>query len=258
MIKAIFFDFDGTLYSHNLKKVHDSTFKAFELLKEKGIKRVLCTGRHIRELEKLDVLNLGLEFDGYILLNGQIILDKDFKYIGGTKIRESMAKKIIDIFNNNKAPFIIETIDELYVNYLDDFQTEGLRSVGTEPFPVKPYDNKDIYQISTYVNAEKKKWLYEELDECFITSWNEYGLCIVDKDGGKSKGIEKYIQYYNYTNDETMAFGDGENDVDMIEYAKIGVAMGNGTDHLKSVADYVTEDIDNDGLYKALKHFKVI
>lgn len=258
MIKAIFFDFDGTLYSHNLKKIPDSTFESFDLLKEKGIKRILCTGRHIRELEKLEVLKLGLEFDGYILLNGQIILDKNFNYIDGTPIRESMKNKIIDIFNSKRAPFIIETIDELYVNYLDDFQTQGLRSVGTDPFPVKPYDGKEIFQISTYVKENDRNWIKQELDECFITAWNEYGLCIVDKVGGKSKGIEKYIKHYNINLDETMAFGDGENDVDMLEYTGIGVAMGNGTEHLKQVSDYTTDCVDDDGVYKALEHFKVI
>ncbi len=258
MIKAIFFDFDGTLYSHTLKKVPNSTIKAFALLKEKGIKRILCTGRHIRELETLKILELGLEFDGFILLNGQIILDENFKYIDGTPIRESMSKKIIDIFNNNKAPFIIETLDELYVNYLDDFQTQGLASVGTKPFPVKAYDHKDIYQISTYVRPEKKKWLEEELNECFITSWNEYGLCIVDKVGGKSKGIEKYLKYYGFDINETMAFGDGENDVDMLEYVGKGIAMGNACDNLKQVSDYITTSVDDDGIYNALKHFEVI
>ena len=55
-----------------------------------------------------------------------------------------------------------------------------------------------------------------------------------------------------------MAFGDGGNDVEMLEFAKIGVAMGNASDDVKSIADYVTTDVDNDGILNALKHFNVL
>ena len=55
-----------------------------------------------------------------------------------------------------------------------------------------------------------------------------------------------------------MAFGDGENDIDMLKFAGIGVAMGNSSDIVKAAADYVTDTIDNDGIEKALRHFGLI
>lgn len=91
-----------------------------------------------------------------------------------------------------------------------------------------------------------------------MTSWNEYGALFVNKQGGKSKGIEKYLNYVNETAKETMAFGDGDNDLDMLEYCGVGVGMGNGTKNVIEHCDYLTETIDNDGLYLALKHLGVI
>ena len=91
-----------------------------------------------------------------------------------------------------------------------------------------------------------------------MTSWNEYGALFVNKQGGKSKGIEKYLKSVNETPKETMAFGDGDNDLDMLEYCGVGVGMGNGTKNVIEHCDYLTEIIDNDGLYLALKHLGVV
>ncbi len=100
--------------------------------------------------------------------------------------------------------------------------------------------------------------LDELLDECSITSWNETGIDIIPKGGGKSAGIQKFLDENGMDASEVMAFGDGENDMDMIKFAGIGVAMGNAGDAVKAVADYVTDTVDNDGLAKALRHFGLI
>ena len=86
-------------------------------------------------------------------------------------------------------------------------------------------------------------------------SWAETGT------GGlisKSSGIDVILKHFNIDKEETMAFGDGENDIDMIQHCKIGVAMDNAVDSLKAVADYITDDIDEDGVYNALKYYELI
>ena len=219
MIKTIFFDLDGTLYSHTQKRVPSTTLYAFELLKKQGIKRVLCTGRHVRELEQLGFFELGLDFDGYILLNGQIILDKDLNYIDD------------------------------YVRYVHD--TVNLRMP-----EVKEYDGQEIYQALAY--GKVKDYIEKELPDFMATSWHFDGVDIVPKDSGKDKGIIEYCKLRNIDIKDTMAFGDGENDIEMLKTVGIGVAMGNSIDIVKENADYITDRIEEDGLYKALRHYEVI
>ena len=78
------------------------------------------------------------------------------------------------------------------------------------------------------------------------------------KDGGKDKGIIEYCKLRNIDLKDTMAFGDGDNDIEMLKTVGIGVAMGNGIDTVKAAADYITDSIKEDGVYNALVHFGVI
>ena len=95
-------------------------------------------------------------------------------------------------------------------------------------------------------------------DQCEITRWHEGGVDVIAKGGGKSTAIMRYLQMHNITPEEIIAFGDGENDMGMLQLAGIGVAMGNAGQQVKQAADYVTADIDDDGIEKALKYFGLI
>ena len=64
-----------------------------------------------------------------------------------------------------------------------------------------------------------------------------------------------FMDRYDLSREETAAFGDADNDLEMLEYAGLGIAMGNATENLKARADYVTKDIDEDGLLQAAEHF---
>ena len=108
------------------------------------------------------------------------------------------------------------------------------------------------------MSEHQKKLLDELLDECAVISWSDTGIDIIPKDGGKSAGIRRYLEEHGLDRSEIMAFGDGENDIDMLKFAGIGVAMGNSSDIVKAAADYVTDTIDNDGIEKALRHFGLI
>ena len=74
----------------------------------------------------------------------------------------------------------------------------------------------------------------------------------------KSTGMEKLLSHYGLNRQDSVAFGDGPNDVDMMEYAGLSICMGNGRDEIKALADYITSDIDNDGIYNGLEHFGLI
>ena len=74
----------------------------------------------------------------------------------------------------------------------------------------------------------------------------------------KQLGIDKILEHFGLPLETSMSFGDAGNDIPMIKHAAIGVAMGNASDQVKEIADYVTDTVDDDGVYKALKHFGVL
>ena len=78
------------------------------------------------------------------------------------------------------------------------------------------------------------------------------------EDVSKVKGTQLFLDKFGISPDELMAFGDNNNDIEMLKFAKIGVALGEGTDKVKAAADYVTTGIDDDGVYNALKHYELI
>ena len=70
--------------------------------------------------------------------------------------------------------------------------------------------------------------------------------------------MQHVLDYYGVSKEDTFGFGDGTNDIEMIKFAGVGVAMGNADDSLKEIADYITESVDEDGIWKALTALKVI
>ncbi len=255
-IRVIFFDIDGTLLSHRTGKVPESTRSALKKVQEKGIRIVVATGRDITELKKLPVMDLN--FDGYLTLNGNICLDKNEKMFAGNEIDPGEVEVLVSIFQAGKIPFVLIGEEKRYINYVDEVVIKTqLATHGTVP-DIGEYKGEKIYQCIAFVDAETRKKLEDMLDHCQITSWNETGIDIIAKTGGKAAGIQKFLDEEKISRSQTMAFGDGENDLSMLKYAGTGVAMGNSCAVLKISADYVTADIDDDGIEKALQHFRLI
>lgn len=254
--KAVFFDVDGTLLSHKTGRVPQSTVNALKQLRQHGIMTIICTGRDFRELGKLPIV--GIPFDGYLTLNGNLCLDENKKMFAGNEIDPEEVQILVRIFRSNKIPFVLIGEENRYINYVDDtvINTQ-ISTKGTIP-DIGQYHGERIYQCLAFVKDKERLMLDNLLDDCIITSWNENGIDIISKHGGKAAGIQKFMEHYFISQAETMAFGDGENDIDMIRFAGIGVAMGNGIPALQKAADYVTDDIDEDGIANALHHFGLI
>ena len=256
MIKAVFFDIDGTLFSHKMMGVPDSTKKALRMLREKGIKSYIATGRCWTEMKSLPIDYS--EFDGMVLLNGQICLDSEGNIIYESPIEEGDLKEIVFEFEQKKMPVLLIERDSIYINYVDEIVIEAQKTFSLPTPMVGEYGDKKIYQACVYANEEQEKELMKRLQYCKTTRWHEYGIDLISECGGKDIGIGHVLEYYGINRSECMAFGDGENDVDMLKYAGIGVAMGNATDSTKACADYVTKDIEHDGIYYALKKYEVL
>ena len=87
------------------------------------------------------------------------------------------------------------------------------------------------------------------------------GSCLVDvtaKGNTKQNGIDQIIRHFGIKLEETMAFGDGGNDISMLRHAGIGVAMGNANDDVKAASNYTTTSVDEDGIANALKYFGIV
>ncbi|MCU6747881.1 Cof-type HAD-IIB family hydrolase [Faecalicatena acetigenes] len=255
-IKAVFFDVDGTLISHKDGGVPESTKEALRLLKKRGIKVVVATGRHTIELEALPVRDL--EFDGYVVLNGQLCLDGEGNTIYDEPICKEGADTILEIFKRREIPVSMVEKDRIYVNFVNDLLRRRQKEILSPVPEVAEYHGGKIYQCCMYVEEPQMREIEKKLRFCRATQWNDAAYDIIAEEAGKRKGIEAFLKHYSISPKEIMAFGDGENDIDMLLYAQIGVAMGNANDKVKEAADYVTDRVDKEGIKKALEEYGVI
>ncbi len=257
MIKAVFFDIDGTLVSFETHQVPQSTIDALELLRKKNIKVFIATGRHY-----ISINNLGnLQFDGYVTLNGGYCFaghDVIYKHSIPNKDIESLIRYMnkVDSF---PCAFVMEK--DILMNYVDDSANKVFDMLNFPAPPIRPVEevcDKTVYQLIAFFTAEQEKRIMPVLSHCESTRWNPLFTDVVPAGSSKKVGISKMLKYFGIGLNECMAFGDGGNDIQMLAHAGLGVAMGNAADEVKAAAAYVTSSVDNDGIFKALKHFGVI
>ena len=257
MIKAAFFDVDGTLMSHRTRSVSESTRRSIKLLQKAGIQCVVATGRHILQMDKLPMS--GIKFDGYVTVNGQLLLDGQRKVIYGAALEGEGKACAIRLFENRNTPALLMEENKIYLNFVNEDAAAVQKAISSPIPPVGEYTGGEIYQICPYFFGPMPADVAACQEHCVVTRWGgDGGVDVIATGGGKVSGLKAYLERCGITREEIIVFGDGENDLEMIRYAGIGVAMGNGVESVKEAADYVTADIDDDGIEKALIHFGLI
>lgn len=257
MIKAIFFDIDGTLVSYQTHGIPASAMEALHCLKKKGIKLFIATGRG---KDGLDVLQ-DFPFDGYITLNGQYCyVDQDTKIYENTIVKEDL-QSLMDFIEKDPFPCGFTEENTKYFNFRDQ-RVDDLHAIThNDDHPAGNYkqalDHK-IYQVMCFVDEDKEKELLKVMPHCIASRWYPTFCDISPLGGTKQLGIDKFLEYYGLDLSETMAFGDGGNDMAMLDHVAVAVAMGNANEKLKAMADYVTASVDDDGIMKALKHYNLL
>lgn len=263
-IKAVFFDIDGTLTSFKTHIVPQSTLDALEQLSDHGIATFICSGRPPAQLDAARHL-MPHEWTGYVTMNGQCCYD-DHGY------QESEALDPTDIaafveFLSTRRPDVAAgfcELDYVYFNQINDYlraMWDGLGKTAPDIIVDDPARTltHTTYQVSAYVPAGREEdEIMEVMPHCRALRWHPDFTDICPADGGKPAGIKRFMRKYGWTRSQVMTFGDGGNDVEMLDYAGLGVAMGNATDDAKAAADYVTDDVDHDGIMNALRHFNVL
>ena len=257
MIKAIFLDIDGTMVSFETHCVPDNTKKALCEARKRGVKVFVSTGRHCS-----DIINLGdLEFDGYITLNGAYCM------VGNEVIyKKSISRGDIEAFvgyeeKTTPIPCFFVEADKVSANMKDkqvDQMMDMVKFPTRQIVPSKYFVDKEIFQMTAFFPAERQEEVMRHLTGCVATRWYPTFADIVTIGVDKSIGLEKIGEYFGISKSEMMSFGDGGNDISMIKYAGIGIAMNNASEEVKLAADYVTTSVDDDGVGNALRHFGVI
>lgn len=254
MSKAIFFDIDGTLYAHRGHRIIPSTQKALRKLKEQGYPIVVATSRCIEETLHLPQFFHDFPFDGYIYDGGAVMV-KDGQLIQKQAIPTKQMEKIISYCDEHHKAV-------RYANEeLDCFHSEVETAIKDVYFylylgvpKTKPYEGEEVTNCLLYVEPQEAELLAKELPDCaFINHEQLYE--VTHKDVNKANAIAKFAKLLGC--DEIVAFGDGFNDVQMLKEADLGIAMGNACEPCKQVADDVTFDVDQDGIYKACVKYQL-
>lgn len=255
--KAVFFDIDGTLLSHNTNTVPSSALDAIRQLRARGILVFLATGRQKALLEQLPQL-AELEYDGAVTLNGGYCYDSTGRIFHSPICREDIAA-LLDYLDRAPIPcgFIGEEIS--YQNFHDHRVRTVHAAIHSPLLPLGDLRRglaEPVYQVLLYLTPDEP--MPSCMPHCRTTRWNTGGLDIIPAEGGKALGIQKVLEHYGIAREQTMAFGDGENDLDMFGAVGCAVAMGNAVPEAKAAADYVTLEVDRHGIAAALKHFGLI
>ena len=254
MPKAVFLDIDGTLLSFSTRLVPTSAFNAMNKAKERGVKLFLATGRHKKELG-IDSFFYGFPFDGYVTQNGAYCHTNE-AIVYTCPLQKRTVEAVVELISKDPFTCIFCEEDEMFLNYASDH----IRSLlGKFKLPVPQVSDisralvSDIYQIVPIISKDAEHILYT-LPGAKVTKWHDGGFDIVNADVNKWIGIEKMIEYYGISPDETAAVGDAENDIEMLRGAGFSVAMGNANDEVKMAAQYVTTHVDDDGIANAFEY----
>ncbi|MBR4645373.1 MAG: Cof-type HAD-IIB family hydrolase [Bacteroidaceae bacterium] len=257
---ALFFDIDGTLVSFNTHQIPDSTIQALTRAKQAGHKVFIATGR-----PPLIITNLGaIEhlIDGYVTINGALCFVGD-KVISCKEIANETARFVVKdaqeknyglIMVGEKDVAVMDPQGEVDKIFRQEICVENLNQAR----PVEEVLQQRIFQLTPFFDEDYEREIMARLTDCTVGRWHPAFTDITALGADKGEGLLAMTTHLGLNPQRTMAFGDGGNDSSMIRTASIGVAMGNALECLKQEADYVTTSVDEDGILKALQHFRLI
>lgn len=263
MIKMLVLDIDGTIYRKDFSASNHLKETLKDLVK-RGIKVVLATGRMYAATVHV-AKDLGLHTP-IICYQGGLI--KEFcgsdKILSQMTVEPTLARKIIGILNKKNIHFNLYMDDILVVENDSETIRQYTDERKIEYRVVKSFEETELKNINKMLvidtDAEKIAALTNELNESFgqelyiVRSMPTF--CeIAHKEATKGNAVRFLADKWDIKKEEIMACGDQDNDIEMLLAAGTKVAMGNATECLKKIADFVTETVDNDGVCVAVDKF---
>lgn len=178
MIKAIFFDVDGTLLSHRTGRISPHTRACIRALRAGGTLVFLSTGRHILELRSLPVGEMA--FDGYITLNGQLCLDSSQQQLSSTPLPPQAVQALADLFCADGPPLALVEEERIYINRVTDAVRQAQAEISTPIPEVAPYTGRPVYQATAFCSRKEDPLLRALLPTgCKLARWSEGGVDII-------------------------------------------------------------------------------
>ena len=277
-VKAVFFDIDGTLVNDR-KSVLKSTKEAIKIVKDQGVLVGVATGRgpfFVKDL--MDELDL----DFAVTYNGQYIFNKE-RVLFASPIDKRSLRQVIayakenrkeiamgtrqDVIGSRIMSFGLSPLSQLVSRFVPKFLTRtvshSFNRMVSKALPQKEDDlldliNQPIYQVLMLMTPEESNQAASEFEYLKFTRSNPFAADIINQGNSKLEGIRRVGKEYGFDLNQVMAFGDSDNDLEMLAGVGMSVAMGNGSSSVKEVAKHITTSNQEDGIHKALEHFGVL
>lgn len=256
-IKMVFFDIDDTLVVKDTQYMPESVPAAIAKLHQNDVAVGIATGR-----ARFGVVPMvqALEPDYYVTINGQYVIDKDNNSIYSNPLAKEDIERFVSWCNEHGVEYGFVGSETCVVSKWTPLVQDAIEIIyGKLAEDPNFYQTNTVYQMWTFTDKQNEAELPSELlEKVKVVRWHEHSCDLFPINGSKANGIQAVLDKLNISREQVMAFGDGLNDVEMFGHVGVAVAMGNAHPDLLQHADYVTKNIDDDGVEYALKHFGLI
>ena len=261
-VKALFFDVDGTLVSYKNHKIHPQDLESLKLLHDRGIRLFIASGRDFSiPQEALTIADAASIMDGFIGINGQCCELSDGTVVSSYNMDDGDFRRVRICCEENHLAMLYYIDKQSYVTELTDLVCGFADYVGLPVHPVRLLSPEEPTprKVCIYVSeADEIRLLRPLLRHTKTANNHDYLSDMIPEGVGKDSGIRDICTYLGIDPIQTMAFGDGENDMSMLKFAGIGVAMGSAPENVKASADHITDTAEQAGISQTLLHFGLI
>lgn len=253
--KAIFSDIDGTLVSFETHQVPQATKEAVEEAHRRGIKFFIATGRPYTDLKVVE----SLPYDGVIALNGAECRWRDGRIVERHFMNYADFRKILDMSEEYGFAVCLELNDGFFVNRITP-EVVGLATKIDHDLPVvcdidAMFREKGCGQLAVYFDKALQDKLMPKVPALDASRWMPIFADVSIKGVTKASGIQAFVREMGISVEETVSFGDGGNDIPLLQGAGFGIAMGNAGEDAKAAADHITGTVDEGGFADAMRKF---
>ncbi len=254
--QIVFFDIDGTLLDEQ-KEIPESTKKAVRLLQENGIHTAIATGR---SPYMFDWIREELNIHSYISINGQYVVFEG-KEIYSNPIHPEWLESLKEMSSGKECTVGFCSQDDIRVcDWNHPYIESSFQSLKMDYPPVDQefYKRYPIYQGHLFCGQNEAPKFMERFPQLHFVQWHDYAYDVLPAGASKAVGIRKLLDALNIKNENSFAFGDGMNDIEMLKSVGTGIAMGNAVPEAKAAADMVTTASSNNGILNGLLQLGLI